>query len=572
MTRAGLILLLLIAVPALRAAQAQPASGQGPAPSRFDTVLAADVYTAALAFMLPRMLEAVPVGQLVTWGLKGITALDPSLNVERKDRRLRLTQGRAELYTRPAPTSDDIADWATAAAEMAAAAYASSPALREAGTGGIIQSFFDEMFNQVDPYSRYTGPREAEGDRTRRAGSAGVGMTLARRGGQIVVQAAITDGPAALGGIVSGDVILSVDGQSTRGQALTTVNGWIAGPEDTDVQVTWRDRTGKTQSADLVRAMVPPETVRAERVGTLLVLRVSDFNNATANRFQHDVEAGIARERTAVGTVEAPLQGIVVDLRGNRGGVLRQAIYAADVLLPAGPVISTIGRDPESNRQYRSTGGDLAPFVPVVVLVDGRTASAAEVLAAALADRGRAVLVGSSTLGKGLVQTIAPMPDGGELRVTTSRIIAPTGWPIQTVGVLPQVCTSLGAAILARQMDDLGAGQAAMGQALARHRALRPPITPAQAMAIRNTCPAAEGKEADMVVARQLIENPALYATALMPPLRQAPAGTPSPTPQAPTTPSAAPAVSNTAPPMPVPAIAPGGLPGSNAPLAAPAR
>ncbi len=516
MTRAGFILLLLLVGLAANHARAEIAGAE-----RFDTALAAQVYAAAFAFMAPRTLEAVRVAQLTAWGLKGLTAIDPSLNGELRDGQLRLARGSTELLSRPAPAAEDAAAWAMAAAELAAAGFITSAPLREAGTGGIIQAFFDELFNRLDPYSRYTGPRQAEDDRTRRAGQAGVGLVVIRRNNQIQVQSAIADGPAAIAGIAAGDVILTVDGQSTRGQSLITVRGWIAGPEDTDLLITWRDRAGKTHAAELQRAMVPPETVRAERIGTLLVLRISDFNNATGARVQHEIEVGLGGVRTAVGIVQAPVQGIVLDLRGNRGGVLRQALYAADVLLPAGPIASTVGRHPDATRQLRSTGGDLAHFMPVVVIVDGRTASAAEVLAAALADRGRAVVVGSATLGKGLVQTITPLPDGGELRVSWSRILAPLGWPIQTLGVLPQVCTSLGQAALAKALEELAAGQASMAPGLARHRAVRAPIIPAQAVAIRNVCPAAEGREADMAVARKLIENPAAYAAALLAPLRR---------------------------------------------------
>ena len=166
----------------------------------------------------------------------------------------------------------------------------------------------------------------------------------------------------------------------------------------------------------------------------------------------------------------------MLDLRGNRGGLLRQAVGAADILLPAGIVAITAGRDPQATRIWRSAPGELAENMPVVVLVDGRTASAAEILAAALADRGRGVVVGSSTLGKGLVQTIAPLPDGGELFVTWSRVLAPLGWPIQGLGVLPQVCTSLGqddAELAARRA---GAGAAADGDR--RSRPTAPPGRP----------------------------------------------------------------------------------------------
>jgi carboxyl-terminal processing protease len=158
----------------------------------------------------------------------------------------------------------------------------------------------------------------------------------------------------------------------------------------------------------------------------------------------------------------------------------------------------------------------------VVVVMDGRTASAAEILAAALTDRGRAVAVGSTTLGKGLVQTIDPLPDGGELFVTWSRVLAPLGWPLQGLGVLPQVCTSLGEAALQRQLAALADGAQPMQHDIDVARAARAPLSPTQILAIRNACPAAEGRDADLAAARVLIDNPAAYAAALLPPLRQA--------------------------------------------------
>src|SRR6185437_5124325 len=152
-----------------------------------------------------------------------------------------------------------------------------------------------------------------------------------------------------------------------------------------------------------------------------------------------------------------------------------------------------------------------------------RTASAAEILAGALADRGRAVVVGSSTLGKGLVQTIDPMPDGGELFVTWSRVLAPRSWPIQGLGVFPQVCTSLGRSALDRQLAELASGVQPMAQAVALHRAMRATLPPAQIQAIRKACPAAEGGDSDTEAARMLVNNPAAYAAALLPPMRDMP-------------------------------------------------
>jgi carboxyl-terminal processing protease len=501
--RIGTLLLLLLIAPA----HAQPVAAFG----SFDPVLLANVYATALAFMVPRTLEPVAVSQLTVWGLRGFTALDPDLVTELRDGTLRLAARDRVLLVRSPPAEADVSGWAGIAAELSTAAVAASPLVRRAGTQGIVQSFFDELFNHLDPYSRYVPPREAAEDRERRSGQAGAGLRLVRRGAAIAVAVSIADGPGAVAGIRPGDAILAVDGQSMQGRDARTVEKLIEGPEGTRVTIRWRSWDGRTRTAELERAMVPPETVYAQRIGEALLVQVTAFNRSTDSHMAHAIEQGIVGSR--------PSAGIVLDLRGNRGGLLRQAVTASDSLLPAGIVAITAGRDPDANRIWRSVSGELAETIPVVVMVDGRTASAAEILAAALADRGRGVVIGSATLGKGLVQTIAPLPDGGELFVTWSRVLAPRGWPIQGLGVLPQVCTSRGSETLAAQLAALARGRQPMAQALAVHRAARAPLPPAQALAIRSACPAAEGREADLDTARLLIRDPAAYAAALLPPL-----------------------------------------------------
>ncbi len=475
----------------------------------FDQALATEVAAAALAFMAPRTLDPVPVSQLTVWGLRGLTALDPQLTADLHDNALRLRMGERDLSTQPAPQDEDPAAWANAFASLAAVAWTASPGVRHGGTVGVLQSFFDEMFNHLDPYSRYVPPGAAAEDRELRSGSAGLGIALASHDGAVTVRDAIADGPGALAGLRPGDRILAVDSQPTRGRDAATVASWLAGPEDTTAIVTWRGRDGRTRSAEIVREMVPPETVFGQALGDLLVIRVTAFNRQTGARVAHEMEQALAAPR--------PPSGIVLDLRGNRGGLLREAVAAASAMLPPGVVAVTAGRDPQASRVWRTDAGQIGGNLPLVVLVDGRSASAAEVLAAALSDRGRAVVIGSATLGKGLVQTIDPLPDGGELFVTWSRILAPGGWPIQGLGVLPQVCTSLGQEALSGQLAQLAEGVQPMQDAIARHRAARAPLSPTQVLALRSACPAAEGRDSDMATARSVIANPAMYAAALLP-------------------------------------------------------
>jgi carboxyl-terminal processing protease len=508
MSRLGILLLLVLLVVRAHAETGSPAT--------FNASLATSVYTTALAFMAPRTLDPVPVSQLTVWGLHGLTALDPDLIVEARDGELRLGLPRHPLAAATAPKTDDPGAWAAAAVQLSVAAWASSPRLRRAGTTGVITNFFDEIFNHLDPYSRYVPPAEAGADRARRTGSAGAGLTLTADNGVIVVQQVVSDGPGATAGIRAGDVVLAVNGQPTRGVDLATASGWIAGPEETRVTVTVRGREGRVRTLDLMRAMVPPDTVFPDRQRDALTVHVTAFDRETAVRLARALTAAL----TGAAAAAHPVAGVILDLRGNRGGLVREAVGVADTMLPSGIVVSAVGRDPDATRVWRSTDGQLADDIPVVVMVDGRTASAAEILAAALADRGRAVVVGSATLGKGLVQTIAPLPDGGELFVTWSRLLAPRGWPLQGLGVLPQVCSSLGQNALQSELDSLDQGVQPMAEAIARSRAARSPLPPAQALAIRAACPAAEGTDMDVTAAKFLIQHPVAYVTALLPPLR----------------------------------------------------
>jgi len=331
------------------------------------------------------------------------------------------------------------------------------------------------------------------------------------RGPLIEVRSVIRDSPAAIAGIRPGDILSAIDGQRTLDQDPLTVTALLAGAEGSVVTLSWRDRDGRPRNAQLVRAMVPPETVFSQRYADVLVLRITSFSGSTASHLALSVQDALSEPH--------PVDGIVLDLRDNRGGLLRQAVTAADAFLPAGLVATTVGRDPDAMNVWRSTEGELAENVPLIILVDGHTASAAEIMAAALADRGRAVVVGSETVGKGMVQTIDPLPDGGELFVTWSQTLAPLGWPLQGVGVLPQVCTSLGSEALSRQLAALSTGFQPMAEAIRRSRAVRLPVTASDVLEVRAPCPAAEGRAADLSAARLLIANPAAYAAALLPPM-----------------------------------------------------
>lgn len=502
MIRLGLLLICLL----LRPLHAETA-----APGQLDRARLTAVYTEALGFVAPRTLEPVPLSDLVFWGLQGVSAADPSLRVVVREGVVRLFQDARPVFEAPVPATDAASDWAMTAAQVTEAAFAASSVLRQAGTQGIINNFFAQMLGRLDPYSRYVPPAEAGEDRESRAGHAGLGLAVRLLKDSIEVTAVVRDSPAAMAGLRAGDTLVSVDGQHLTRLDDKAIAALLAGPDGTHVTLVWRARDHRLHQVRMTRVMVPPETVHAQRLGNALLLRVTSFSGSTAAHIAQSVQEALAPPH--------PVEGIVLDLRDDRGGLLRQAVTATDTFLPAGVIATSIGRDPEARNIWRSAEGELAENMPLVILVDGLTASAAEVVAAALADRGRGVVVGSVTVGKGLVQTIDPLPDGGELFVSWSQLIAPRGWPLQGVGVMPQLCTSLGKEALNRQLKALAEGTQPMQDALQRARSARLPVLADQVLAIRAPCPAASGSVLDLEAARVLIGNPAIYASALLPPM-----------------------------------------------------
>jgi len=218
--RSATVLLLLLIAPAYT----QPVAVAG-----FDPHLVTNVYATALAFMVPRTLEPVPVSQLTLWGLHGLTALDPNLITDIKDGKLRLLAHGNLVIERPPLSDADIDGWAAMASDFAAAAVANSTVMRHAGTQGVVQSFFDELFNHLDPYSRYVAPSDADEDRERRVGSAGAGLQLVQRGPTVLVGSAVSDGPGALAGIRPGDAIVSIDGRRVTDSYYAGAD-WARGP------------------------------------------------------------------------------------------------------------------------------------------------------------------------------------------------------------------------------------------------------------------------------------------------------------------------------------------------------
>lgn len=300
----------------------------------------------------------------------------------------------------------------------------------------LIEAAIDGMLTSLDPHSSYLSPDDAEQMRVQTRGEfGGLGIEVTQEDGFVKVVSPIDDTPADEAGIEAGDFITHVDGESILGLTLDKAVDLMRGPVGSEIVITVV-REGEPDPFDvtIIRDTIKLTAVRARTEGTSVVLRVTTFNDQTFPNLQE----GLREQIEEAGGIDK-VNGVVLDLRNNPGGLLTQAIKVSDAFLNEGEIVSTRGRDPEEGERFNATPGDLAEGKPIVVLINGGSASASEIVAGALQDHRRAIVVGTKSFGKGSVQTVMPLRGDGAMRLTTSRYYTPSGRSIQALGVSPDI-------------------------------------------------------------------------------------------------------------------------------------
>jgi carboxyl-terminal processing protease len=420
-----------------------------------------------------------------------------------------LSYGGREVAVYPTPSHDDPHDWGKLLGELVAAAKAASPAVAELPEDQIDKTLFDGITGALDRFSRYASPEVARDQRAMRDGFGGIGVTLDVSNDEFRITAVTARGPADLAGIRADDRLVAVDKVTTAGRSQSDVVHALRGPILSSVELTiYRPSLAQKRSYRLQRELVVLPTVTVTRDGGVVVFRVASFNQNTTQQ----IVEGLAQVKQEMGP---RLRGIVLDLRSNPGGLLDQAVSLSDVFIASGPIVSTVGRHPASRQFFEASGDSVAPQTPVVVLIDGGSASSSEIVAAALQDVGRAVVIGSTSYGKGTVQTVLRLPNDGELTLTWAQLVTPSGYFLHEHGVVPTLCTS-----------DLGDDDHSLQVALQRATEAPPVsrVTPHPRASLderswsqlRHSCPARQGDhEIDVKVAKRLLADPLLYSQAV---------------------------------------------------------
>ncbi|MDG3041562.1 S41 family peptidase [Roseicyclus marinus] len=308
--------------------------------------------------------------------------------------------------------------------------------VEEVDEAALIEAAINGMLTSLDPHSSYLPPSDFDDMQVQTRGEfGGLGIEVTQEDGFVRVITPMDDTPAMAAGVEAGDFITHVDGEALLGLTLEQAVDMMRGPVGSEIVITVV-REGVDQPFDItiVRDRIRLTAVRYRLEGNTAVLRISTFNDQTFPNLQD----GLAEMIEEVGGL-GNLNGVVLDLRNNPGGLLNQAIRVSDAFLDQGEIVSTRGRDPADGERYNATPGDLIEGLPLVVLVNGGSASASEIVAGALQDHRRAVVVGTNTFGKGSVQSIMPLAGDGAMRLTTSLYYTPSGRSIQALGIAPDI-------------------------------------------------------------------------------------------------------------------------------------
>lgn len=297
-----------------------------------------------------------------------------------------------------------------------------------------IEASIDGMLSSLDPHSSYLNPDEFRDMQVQTSGEyGGLGIEVTSQDGFVKVVSPMDGTPASRAGIKSGDYLTAIDGVSIVGLTLNDAVKQMRGGVGTQLSITIVRENVEPFDVTLTRENIRPEVVKYRAEGDVGYVRIATFNERTSEVLDKAL-AAVRKD------VKGPMKGLVLDLRDNPGGLLEQSIEVSSRFLNGGEVVSTRGRRPEDVERYNARRGDRFPNLPIVVLINNGSASAAEIVAGALQDRGRATVLGVTSFGKGSVQTVIPLgPNKGAMRLTTSRYYTPSGKSIQGAGIEPDI-------------------------------------------------------------------------------------------------------------------------------------
>lgn len=461
-------------------------------------------------------LEPVSLPSLTMAGLEGLNAPDGSFAVSEntEHHQVTLTQNGTVLAELPEPEEGNAYGWGDLIARTIAIGRAHSKMLAQENDELLYQHIFDGLLPKLDRFSHYAGADKARDQRAARDGFGGIGVTLDYAEHAPRISTITPGGPSFRAGVRVDDSIIAIDGIASSALDQHQIVERLRGAIDSPVQLTLaRPGSNAPINLTITRGLIVQPTVTTEIADNIAIFHIDSFNVSTAADLTQDLH----RVRSSLGR---NLQGAILDLRNNPGGLLDQGAAVASMFLDHGDIVSTRGRNPAATQYFTANAADQLNGLPLVVLVNGASASASEIVAAALQDDNRAILVGSASYGKGTVQMVLRLENSGELTLTWARLYAPSGYLLHQHGVVPTFCTDRRIDPLAPPEDDATRVQTIIDSGLHPLKSSqiqpRTALTEAAWTELRQTCePETRDNAADLVLAKRLILDPKLFQQAM---------------------------------------------------------
>ena len=418
--------------------------------------LAINTFSTGFSQISQRYINKISVAELAINGLQGLEAIDPTIQIHKNSKTVSIESSIIQKRIYSTPASTDAHGWAKLTLNAIKDGKKDSEAFKKAKMAHLYEVIFDGSLSALDTFSRYVDAIGAKKNREKRSGFGGIGVRFKQNKKGIVITKVYDETPAYRAGLKSQDIITHVGNRSLVGAKHRHVIKLLRGKIGTFVDLrvirpvinTSKEVDFSSLNFSLKRGQIILPTTNISQKNGILYAQVNRFNSHTAKNLAKTLKLGL--KKTKINSRQKT-KGIILDLRGNPGGLLKQAIKVSNLFLINGRIISTRGRHPSSNNDYEAYGKDLTEGLPIIIIVNGKTASSAEILAAALQDHGRAVVIGSASFGKGTIQTVIKLPNNGEIAITWSRFQTPSGYFLDKLGVPPTICVTGSEASIANE-------------------------------------------------------------------------------------------------------------------------
>lgn len=392
-----------------------------------------NVFEVGLDRMMEVYIDPLDMKEVVEDGLMGVLGLDSLFTLESDATHFTLMYKNEAVGTIAFPDKSKTQEWAELVHSVVLKAQTTSGKMAGISAENIYQAFFDSILHDLDRFSRYTSQEQTKYYENRRIGYDGIGVVLAKKDNDIIIKKILPDGPADKGGMRVGQKILKINDIDLSDKTLDSIATLLSSIKEDEIRIMASYPGQKESEFKLKKAKVIENTVSHELRKGVGYIKVSHFNKFTGINVQDAIQKIKIESNGSI-------KGYVLDLSDNPGGLLDEAVKVADTFLDSGIILTTKGRNPKSEQRFEAEKGDWIDGMPLVVFINQDSASSSEIVAAALKDNHRALLVGTRSFGKGSVQTIYTLPNDSELYLTWAYLYEPNGQVYHKKGLEPDIC------------------------------------------------------------------------------------------------------------------------------------